>query len=227
MKNIKNLLSFTINLIFPHTCMVCGSFTNYKYYTGICLNCYKQIKTFNIKQHSSLATLIKESSIDNFNAVFLYDDLIAKAILDFKFNDKPQHSKALANLMANKLKELNPKEGALIIPVPVHTKRLLTRKYNQASLLSKYISNKSGLKYSNRALKRIKHTPHQTGQSAKLRKKQLTDAFFANTNLVKNREIILVDDVFTTGSTVNLCAKELKEKGATSVKVLTIAYTPL
>lgn len=223
MDNIKNLLSFITNLIFPHSCIICGDFTNYKYYTGLCLNCYKKLQTFNIKRHPELIDIIENSHFDDFNAVFLYDENLAKAILDFKFNDKPQFAQSFANLMANKL-DLN---ADLIIPVPVHFKRLCTRKYNQASLITKYLSRKSKIKYSNKALKRIVNTPHQTGQAAKLRKKQLENAFLANEKLVNGKDIILIDDVFTTGSTVNLCAEELKAKGAKSIKVITIAYTPL
>tara|TARA_Y100001960_G_scaffold331817_1_gene430089 strand:+ start:1354 stop:1977 length:624 start_codon:yes stop_codon:yes gene_type:complete len=207
--------------------MSCGAFTSYKYYTGICLECYKDIRPFNIKQQPSLYKIIEDAYFDDFNARFIYDDKVAKTILDFKFNDKTQNAKSLAKLVEKSLKELKPSNNTLIIPVPVHTKRLLTRKYNQASLLAKYLSRLSKITYSNNALKRVKHTPHQTGQSAKLRKKQLNNAFFANTKLIKDKDIILLDDVFTTGSTANLCAQELKEKGAKSVKVLTIAYTPL
>jgi len=224
---LKNLLSFTINLIFPHSCIVCGELTGYKFYTGFCLSCYKKMRTFNINQHPNLVNLIKQSDFDDFNAQFVYDDNIAKAILDFKFHDKPQLAKTLGILLTTKAKELGFSENSLIIPVPVHSKRLLTRKYNQASLLAKYLAAEINLKYSNNALKRVKHTPHQTGQSAKIRKKQLDKAFLADSKLIKNKDIILIDDVFTTGSTVNLCAQELKEKGAKSIKVLTIAYTAL
>ena len=113
------------------------------------------------------------------------------------------------------------------MPVPVHTKRLLTRKYNQASILAKFLAKELNIEYSNNALKRVIHTPHQTGQGASIRKKQLKDAFIANSKLIENKDVILIDDVLTTGSTVNICAKELKEKGARSVHVLTIAYTKL
>jgi ComF family protein len=228
MNSLKNLQSFIINLIFPHTCIICSDITSYKFYTGICINCYKKLETFNIKKHSNLSKLIKESYIDDFNAVFIYNEILAKTILDFKFNDKTQFAKSLAYLMSNKInKESLNLQDTLIIPVPIHSKRLFKRKYNQSSLLAKHISKLSKIKYSNNGLKRIKNTPHQTGQSAKVRKLQLTNAFKANESIIKNKNIILIDDVFTTGSTVNICAKELKEKGAKSVKVLTIAYTPL
>ena len=91
MKSLKNLLSFITNLIFPHTCMSCGAFTSYKYYTGICLECYKDIRPFNIKQQPSLYKIIEDAYFDDFNARFIYDDKVAKTILDFKFNDKTQN----------------------------------------------------------------------------------------------------------------------------------------
>ena len=227
MTKAKNLLSFITNLIFPHTCIGCGAFTNHNYYTGLCIDCLKDSKEFYIEQHPVLQNILKRSSFDSFNSRFIYEEHIAKMILTYKFHDRPEYAKHLAALVKPKALQIKDADKCLIVPVPVHIKRLLARKYNQASLLAKFLSFEINTDYSNKALKRCKHTPHQTGQAAKVRRQQLANAFIADEKIVKGKDIILVDDVFTTGSTVNLCAEELKRKGAKSVHVITIAYTPI
>jgi ComF family protein len=227
MSKLKNLLSFITNLIFPHTCISCGAFTNHNYYTGLCVKCLNENKEFHIQQHPVLQNILKRSSFDSFNARFVYEEQIAKTILNFKFHDRPEYAKPLAMLMKPKALEIENYQDCIIVPVPVHMKRLLTRKYNQASLLAKYLALELNIDYSNKALKRCKHTPHQTGQSSKIRKQQLANAFIADESQVKGKNIILIDDVFTTGSTVKLCAEELKKKGANKIHVLTIAYTQI
>lgn len=227
MSRIKKLLSFITNLLFPHTCISCGAFTNYNYNTGLCVKCLNENKEFHLQKYPALKLLIQKSYFDSLNARFVYNEQIAKSILNFKFNDTPEYGKSLSKLIKPKTNHIENIDKCIIVPVPVHTKRLLTRKYNQASILAKFLAKELHIKYSNNALKRIIHTPHQTGQGASIRKKQLKDAFIANSKFIKNKDVILIDDVFTTGSTVNICAKELKEKGARSVHVLTIAYTKL
>lgn len=226
MNQLKKVAKFLINALFPNSCMVCNKLVSHNYHTGVCSNCFKNTKFFNLNSHSELHEIIKKSYFDSFDSQFIYQYIIDKAILNFKFHDMPQNGKHLAKLMTNKISNLKIND-ALLVPVPIHSKRLITRKYNQASILAKSLSKLNNIKYSNKALLRIKNTPHQTGQNAKTRNKQLQDAFLANSKIVENKNIILIDDVFTTGSTVNLCAKELKEKGAKSVHVITIAYTEL
>ena len=226
MLRLKKLLSFIFNLIFPRSCINCDKFLPGSYYTGFCLDCIKLTKEFNIKQHQAICNILEDKIIDDFNARFVYNDVISKIITNLKFYDQPHYAEILANLLTKQVNGFKS-ENCLLVPVPVHTKRLLKRKYNQASLLTKYISKNTDIKYSNNALKRVKHTPHQTGQSANIRKKQLKSAFLAKSTIIKDKDIILIDDVFTTGSTVKLCAQELKDKGAKSVKVVTIAYTAL
>jgi len=227
MQKIKNILLFITNLFFPHTCLVCNKIVSHLHYTGICLECYKKFELFNIAYHPELEIFLKSSDIDSFNSPFIYSDEIAKIILEFKFYDKEEKGVIISNLLNASLRQIENYENCLLVPVPIHKKRLLNRKYNQSSVLVKTIAKKNKLHYSNNALKRIKNTPHQTGQSKAKRVRQLKNSFLADNSIVKNRDIILIDDVFTTGSTANLCAKELKKQGAKKVHVLTIAYTPL
>lgn len=227
MNFIKNALLFITNLLFPHTCLICGKFQHYKKYTGICIDCYKNLELFHIKLHPELNSFLKDSNIDSFNAPFIYSNEIAKIILNFKFHDQEEKGVILAQLLNTSLKNIENYKECIIIPVPIHKKRLKKRKYNQANILAKNLAKNNNVCFSNTLLERIKHTPHQTGVSKNKRLRQLKDSFKADSKKVKNKDIILIDDVFTTGTTANLCAKELKEKGARSVHVITLAYTAL
>lgn len=114
----------------------------------------------------------------------------------------------------------------VIIPIPLHRLRLFKRKYNQAALLAKELSRLSNLVYMSFAIKRLRNTKSQSGLSLKQREKNLRKAFsMHNKAVVKNKVIILVDDVVTTGATVRSCAQEILNCGAREVRVLSLAST--
>jgi ComF family protein len=227
LNKLKKISIWLINLTFPHSCLACNKITANINYTGLCLKCYKQAELFNIKLHPELNSFLSKSYIDSFNALFLYSQEIAKIILQLKFHDQEEKGYILSNLLISKVKQTPNYEQCILIPVPIHPKRLLKRKFNQSTVLAKPISKKLNMTFSNSALKRTINTAHQTGVSRSKRKQQLRNAFLADKNIIQSKDIILIDDVFTTGSTANLCAKELKNKGAKKVHVITIAYTSL
>jgi ComF family protein len=99
----------------------------------------------------------------------------------------------------------------------------LQRKYNQAALLTKRLSALSGLPWLAQGLKRTRATAHQTGRNRATRLRQLQGAFTASP-AVKGKHVVLVDDVFTTGSTATACTKALLKAGAKQVDVLVLAY---
>lgn len=118
-------------------------------------------------------------------------------------------------------------ETELIAPVPLHWRRLWTRRYNQSALLAKKLSQLTGIPADAALLQRLRPTPSQGEMpSAKARRRNVRGAFRVNprrTSQVTERRILLVDDVFTTGATVEACARALKRAGAVKVMVLTLA----
>ncbi len=117
-------------------------------------------------------------------------------------------------------------DADLLIPVPLHWTRLLKRRFNQSMLLAKRLSFITGIACSSGVLKRIKATPVQGHLNTKARKKNVSHAFLVSPDRedeVRGKRIILVDDVFTSGSTANECAKTLLEAGAKQVDVLCVA----
>lgn len=150
----------------------------------------------------------------------VYNDGSRTYAIRFKHGDATY----LAPLMAQWMYKCAPDliEGSdLIVPVPLHWTRLIMRRYNQAALLAKELSKISGNHADNQILKRTKATRSQKGKKDQ-RRKNVRKVFTTNANL-NGKKILLVDDVLTTGATVDECSKTLIYAGASEVRVLTFA----
>ena len=133
---------------------------------------------------------------------------------------------ALGEILATFLFRLCQKQEwmvDLIIPVPLSQDRMAKRGYNQASLLAKPLAYKLNVDYSNSMLFRDRDTISQVGLSAKERKDNVWGAFRARKNLLRDKNVLLVDDVITTGSTLNACSEALRIEGAKNVFCVTLA----
>jgi ComF family protein len=151
------------------------------------------------------------------------------AIQRFKYNSETQLTSSFGALFSFFAREWipNPK-GVLTIPVPLHRRRLRERGFNQSLLLAKTLSTSLGTQLDYLSFIRKRYTRAQTGLGKEERRKNVKDAFSViYPNLIEGKKIILVDDVFTTGHTLNECAKALKKSGAVVVICLTLARTPV
>jgi competence protein ComFC len=128
----------------------------------------------------------------------------------------------LAMCLIGIMKE-NGIQGDLIVPVPLSTRRSRERGYNQAALLARPMALALGLPYRPCALKRVRETRTQVGLSIAQRRTNVKGAFLANPTLVAGKSVILIDDVITTGATMNEAGKALKQAGASRVVALTLA----
>lgn len=111
----------------------------------------------------------------------------------------------------------------LVVPVPLSPKRLRERGYNQAALLARPLALATGLSYRPRALSRVRETPTQVGLREKERLQNVMGAFGADPNQVNGKTVLVIDDVATTGATLNSCAQALLTAGAKNVYGLTLA----
>ncbi len=159
-----------------------------------------------------------------------YEGVLAEAIKLFKYKKKIHVGRALADFSpftkgGNRgIMGVEGLQSCHIIPVPLHPSRLREREFNQSAILASVIGDKLGIPVLTDILLRERYTRPQVELDMKERKKNVVGAFSAqNEELIIDKEIILVDDVYTTGSTVNECAKALKKNGAKKVCVVTIA----
>ena len=156
-------------------------------------------------------------------AAVLFDDVSKEIVHKLKYSDRTEAGLFMARLMARAGRHLLV-EADLIVPVPLHWTRLWKRRFNQAAFLAQHIAKASGKTHSPMLLKRIRATPQQVGLDAEARRKNMRKAFAVSAKAkIKDRRILLVDDVRTTGATISACVEALKKAGAAHVDVLTFA----
>jgi ComF family protein len=161
-------------------------------------------------------------AIDGIRGVGYLRGPLKRAIYQFKYRQKRKLALPLADLMHHYLLE-NPLPADLIVPVPLHMDRLRERGYNQAALLTWELSARSQLPGDEGSLVRVKETAPQVALKADERRKNVSGAFHVRGEEPKNRHVLLIDDVCTTGATLEACAEALREKGARSVWALVLA----
>lgn len=150
-----------------------------------------------------------------------YDDESRSMIIGFKHQDRTEYTQYFSKILIQAGRDFW-NDTDILVPVPLHKKRLLSRRYNQSALLSGHLSHQLGIAHSPQALERTKNTPPQQGNLNK-RSQNVKGAFKARGDVdLKNKNIVLIDDVYTTGSTADNCAKALKKAGADKVYLLTV-----
>jgi ComF family protein len=232
---IKIFIKTIRNLLFPAKCNLCGEFVDS---SGLCNFCWNEVNWIADPRCKICGTpfVIGINSIchscatnkpyfDQAISVFEYNESSKGIIVKFKHFDATYLVEQLAIWMY-RISEKEIKNADMIIPVPIHFWKRLKRKYNQSELLAREISKLSGVKYEPRILKKIKPTKQQEGLNSKKRRSNIVGSFGIDKkyeNLLENKNILLIDDVFTTGSTVNECSFILKKSKAKSVIVVTAA----
>jgi ComF family protein len=162
-------------------------------------------------------------SIDGIRSVFRFEGIVRKAIHHLKYYDLKAISKDLAKILYDYI-ALNKLEYELIVPVPLHKKRLRYRGYNQSLLIARELGKLSNNDVLPDVLVRVKEGVSQARtKGVQQRVKNVKDAFSCNGYSIRNRKVILIDDVCTSGATLESCAKALKAAGAESIWGLTVA----
>ena len=161
---------------------------------------------------------------DGFGFFGAYDGLLREILLKFKFQEGLGYSRILQNLMFLAYREhLHPYVPDLILPVPLHPARLQSRGYNQSLEMGRKLARNINVRIRPKGLIRLHNTPPQAGLNRKERLENLKGAFQANREVVHGKSLLLLDDIYTTGTTLTACAKTLRKAGPKEIRVLVLA----
>jgi len=164
-----------------------------------------------------------QAELEGIRSPFRFEGAIREAIHQLKYKNLRALAVPLAELLKDYL-AANPLPGDFLVPVPLHKKRLRERGYNQSGLLAKELGKLTGLPVVDDCLIRKRHVPPQT-RTATVEKRwgNVVDAFTCCNHRLQGKEVLLIDDVSTSGATLGACAVTLKAAGATLVWGLTLA----
>lgn len=213
-----HFINAILNIIYPNVCGICNNISK----EDICVKCMAKIKAK--KQTKKHIYLSKSFTYHMY--IFPYDDFIRKNIIQYKFSDEAYRYKSFVKIMLKDKKICGfLKKYDIIIPVPISKERRIQRGYNQSELIVKELAkNMKNLNIGTNILYKIRNTPAQSSLNQEQRKNNLKNAYIVkNIEEIKNKKILLFDDVYTTGSTVEECSKMLKLSGAQEIGVLTLA----
>jgi ComF family protein len=233
--NMNKIRSFFLDLLFPKRCLGCGKSDTY-----LCPDCFNKIQIipnkfcFFCKKISWQGKICLEHKpsvyLDRIISATEYrNPLIRDLIKSFKYHYVQELAEPLSLLLVETLKSFDLELKAsdyLIIPVPLHGRKLRHRGFNQAELLAKIVANYFNLPIEANILKRIVPTSPQANiKNVEKRKTNLQNIFEVNpdSGSIKEKTIILIDDVATTGATLIEAAKVLKSNGAKEIWALTVA----
>lgn len=156
-------------------------------------------------------------------AAFVYGGAMARAITRFKYERRPDLGRPLADLLWGEF-EPHARGPDLVVPVPLHPRRLAERGFNQSALLAARVAWQLDVPLAPRALRRVRDTPRQATLGRAARRANVEGAFeVRDARIVRGRTVLLVDDVRTTGATLRACAGALLESGASEVTPLALA----
>ena len=223
------LIELAVESFFPRRCVGCGKIGSF-----LCPQCLGKLPRLlpplcphcGRSQASGIvcpSCRKRQTEIDGIRSPFRFDDVIRKAIHQLKYRNLKAISPCLAELLAEYLAS-NPLPGEALVCVPLHPRRLKERGYNQSGLLAKELGKRIDLPVIEDCIIRVKQAqPQVRALDVEERRRNVADAFLCRDEKVSGKQIILIDDVCTSGATLESCAAALKNKGAASVWGLTLA----
>ena len=231
------LASRLLNALFPPQCLSCGVLVST--HATLCQTCWGQLHVittpmcslcshpfeYDLGEGALCASCIHETPpYDSAYSALVYDDTSKRLLHKLKFEDQGHMAPILADWLVS---NMPPRpDASMVVPVPLSRKRLFSRRYNQSALVGKVLAERLNIAFEASLLRRIKHTTPQTGLTKPQRLDNIRGAFAVADEAkepLRGASVLLLDDVMTTGATIEACTKTLKAAGVKEVHILTIA----
>jgi len=217
-----------LDLLFPPRCVGCREVGNL-----LCARCSERFELVEppLCPHCGRSTangrlcprcLHDPLQLDGARSVAYFDGTLREAIHHFKYSNRQGLAVPLGKLMGDYWQQ-SPLPAEIIVPVPLHPGRLTERGYNQAALLARELGKDIALPVSENGLVRVRATRPQVDLNAGERKENVRGAFHCPGMGLKGKRVLLIDDVYTTGATLEACSIALRQVGVRSVWALTLA----
>ncbi|MBR6159400.1 MAG: ComF family protein [Lachnospiraceae bacterium] len=223
-----------LDIVFPRICPVCNSIVD-RFGADICRDCERRLSFVGDSYCMRCGKPVDESEeycsdcermqhvYDEGRSVLVYDELSSKSIYRFKYSGKREfagyYGRIIHERLSRKIKSWDPD---VIVPVPIHKSRLKIRGYNQAALIAGQLSKRTGIPVDYTAVYRTVATGMQKKLDAAQRQNNLKKAFIASGNVVKYKSALIVDDIYTTGATIDAVSAALKDGGIKKVYFVTL-----
>ncbi|MFH1032749.1 MAG: ComF family protein [Chloroflexota bacterium] len=226
---LARLGEISLNLLFPQRCVGCG-----KEGSLLCQSCLRLLPRLmppicplcGLPQASGVLCpdcIGGQTAIDGIRSPFRFEGIMSEAVHQLKYQNIRTLAPVLARLLQDYL-NTKPVPGEVLVPVPLHSRRLKERGYNQSGLLVKQLGKLTGLPVADNCLIRERHTsPQAKTLTVDERRSNIANAFTCRNDKLKSKQVILIDDVSTSGATLDACASALKAAGAKSVWGLVLA----
>lgn len=213
---IDRIIGETLDLLLPPSCPACRCPTD-GWPALLCRPCQESVEP--------TPGPVLPTPADDFDLLlspFFYGGPLAEAIVRFKHGDLPALGSRLADMA---LARLPSPPADLVVPVPLHQRRLARRGFNQSAVIARRVARSAGGRFAPGLLERVRDTPTQGGLAAGARRANVRNAFAARRGArrTEGQRVLLVDDVWTTGATARECARVLVRTGSLSVVVYTLA----
>lgn len=242
-----------LDLIYPRRCMCCKNIFPFNENKYVCDDCLKIFKTpkdntcikcgrqlYENKEYNKTmckfcvdfknGKLSEDTTfyyVKNY-PIFIYNDASKIPIFELKYGKKLQNLDGINVLIKNYLANIDLSFIDVVIPIPMNKKKLKKRGFNQAELIAKLVSDNIGKPYFNNIIIRNKNTSVQSNKSPKARYENLAHCFSViKKESILNKNVLLIDDIFTSGSTINSSSKQLVLNGAKNVYSLTLSISDL
>ena len=232
---MRKIIQEVIDILFPRRCPFCDTIVTPE--EEICSACRKKITYIQEPVCKKCGQLIaderqeycydcsrKSHTYHSGKAVFVYQGVVKQSLYRFKYGNKREYALCYGNEAVRLWGEwILSKQVDAIVPIPLHKKRQRSRGYNQAELFAKVVGQQLDIPVRTDVVFRTVNTAPQKNLDDRQRKKNLKKAFTISQNIVQLKKILLVDDIYTTGSTVEAVTQQLRAAGVKEVYVLCVS----